>query len=534
MSSARYIEIDSTYRDRNNWPIPSEFEVLIAQSGRKGQMDAVDPVSLSAPLYNRIWRSNSFIASGGSTITVTILSSGVGNAGDTSNILMVSAPAGHLQELENYYVGAVGFDTGASPNVPKFRVLEYLYLGNNRAQFRVQSFGTMAQGDTLDIIDPTDISDPENAYLFIPAGRNGINAYPDCIIYNETRKNFVNALFYDNETHLLKVGDITGLGWANTDYYCLRRQPPAESGVVDNNVPSINNVSLPVATAPSTQNVYRNGFIRINEGTGPVNEARRIVGYETYSGTAVGGSLNTIIFPNSSSNRAGYYNGMFIQITSGVNTGDTRLITNYDPMTRTATVSTNFSVGVISAGDQFAFRNLTTLPFSTEVQPNDTYEIQPFSHDNMNPFSYSGSMVSQQEMVCYEIELLNLILPNKTLNSGLGSRIAFYPFVYVEISNVSGAGAGPKNTIYSNNPNSTTMVFRATIDDVPNPVISSFVKIDGDGMVQTLKFKPNDNLRFSVRLPNGELYRTLDEEEYGPHPPNPELQISAVFSIKRL
>ena len=78
------------------------------------------------------------------------------------------------------------------------------------------------------------------------------------------------------------------------------------------------------------------------------------------------------------------------------------------------------------------------------------------------------------------------------------------------------------------------MVFRATIDDVPNPVISSFVKVDGDGMVQTLKFKPNDNLRFSVRLSDGSVYQTLEPETYGPLPPNPEIQISCLFSIKRL
>jgi len=78
------------------------------------------------------------------------------------------------------------------------------------------------------------------------------------------------------------------------------------------------------------------------------------------------------------------------------------------------------------------------------------------------------------------------------------------------------------------------MVFRAAIDDVPNPNISSFIKVDGDGMVQTLKFRPNDNLRFSVHLPNGQIYETVESENVGPSPPNPEIQISALFSIRRL
>ena len=53
-------------------------------------------------------------------------------------------------------------------------------------------------------------------------------------------------------------------------------------------------------------------------------------------------------------------------------------------------------------------------------------------------------------------------------------------------------------------------------------------------MVQTIKFKPNDNLYFSIFLANGELYETILPEYYSPSPPNPASQISASFSIRRL
>ena len=53
-------------------------------------------------------------------------------------------------------------------------------------------------------------------------------------------------------------------------------------------------------------------------------------------------------------------------------------------------------------------------------------------------------------------------------------------------------------------------------------------------MTQTLKFKPNDNLRFSVHLANGELYETVLKDNVGPLAPNPLVQISALFSITRL
>ena len=78
------------------------------------------------------------------------------------------------------------------------------------------------------------------------------------------------------------------------------------------------------------------------------------------------------------------------------------------------------------------------------------------------------------------------------------------------------------------------MLFRAVVDDIPNPLITPFIKIDGDGMVQTIKFKPNDSFRFGVYLPNGELFDTIIPEFFSPSRPNDIKQISALFSIKRL
>ena len=61
-----------------------------------------------------------------------------------------------------------------------------------------------------------------------------------------------------------------------------------------------------------------------------------------------------------------------------------------------------------------------------------------------------------------------------------------------------------------------------------------FIKIDSDGTKQTIKFKPNDNLHFAVYLPNGKLFKTLIPENYSPNAPNPIIQISALFGLKRI
>ena len=36
MSNPRYLEVDSTYRNRNDWPLAADFQIPIAQTGRKG------------------------------------------------------------------------------------------------------------------------------------------------------------------------------------------------------------------------------------------------------------------------------------------------------------------------------------------------------------------------------------------------------------------------------------------------------------------------------------------------------------------
>lgn len=160
------------------------------------------------------------------------------------------------------------------------------------------------------------------------------------------------------------------------------------------------------------------------------------------------------------------------------------------------------------------------------------YEVILYTKDNYSSLNYSGSMVSQNESVCYEIELISLILPNVTLKTG--SRIAFYPYVFVEFTNVSAPVNSGKNIIYSNNPNALHAMFICPINDTTNPLISSFTKIDSAGMTQTVKFKPNDSLRIRIYLPNGDLFEPVEQDTQPPLPPVPRLQLQAVFSVKRI
>ncbi len=472
-----YIEFDSSYRDRVRFPSAANFEMPISQTGRKGKAQAVDPVCLSVPLL--AWTSNAFSHTpSAASIGGLNISTGLIASATNGTTLMVDAPAAGLwQEADNYYTGAIFQDT---TQVVRRRILYSTYMGASRTRLVLESAlpDAFLVTDDWTIVDPTDLSTLSAPLIYVPQGPTAENAFSEAIMYNETTNEYRPIKDYSATSHIAELDLTTSaggtlVGWTETDNYTIRLLPPNVVSVVA--AATTSTITLTAAAAISTiDDFYNNDFIRV---------------------------------------RAATYG------TSGVTTApetETRRIVDYDGATLTLTVSPPF----------------TAVP-AIVVSPS--VEVLSFTHDNLNPFMYSGSVVSSSEMVNYELELLNLVLPNRTLDVGYnGGNIAFYPYVYVEITNVTAPGAGTKNVIWSNNPNSKRALFRAAIDDIANPIISSFIKIDGDGMVQTLKFKPNDNLGIKVFLPNGEVFATTLPETSAPQPPDPRGQISGVLLCRRL
>jgi hypothetical protein len=466
MSNTRYLEFDSTYRDRTRWPLPAEFEVQLSQTGTKGKIDALDPVSLATPilLYNGEFdqASNTFDITGGAvTSTVAAPVSELGNT-TTPSVFIIEFPGGKLKTTNGFYDGAVMTITTAS-GIEHQRIDSYEFVntsgGLDRGKFTfLTSFSSnVDDADVAVIANPSD-NNATNAQIFIASGSGASNFYIGEFIEDTTIGETRTITAYDGVTHIATLDSPFGGGWAATDAYVIRKARPSETG------------------------------------------------------TLVASTTTSFTLPATSSRIDGFYRGDFIRIIAGGAINEIRRIVSYDGATRAGTVTPPFSIAPGAV----------------------TYEILAFTRDNAVPFNYTGSDVSQQEMVCYEIELLNVVLPNRTLVVGKGSRITFYPYVYVEFSNVSAASAGTKGVIYSNNPNATRMLFRAAVDDVPNPLLSPFIKLDGDGMVQTVKFKVNDNLKFAVHLPDGDVFQTDQTETQSPEEPNPLMQVSVLFSLRRL
>jgi hypothetical protein len=489
MSNKRYLEIDSTYRNREQFPNPSNFTVLISQSGTKDAVHAYDPVSKAAP--TKTWVPNELELK---TATVPYFET---NTGFEFIVTVTNGPTGeNASKTPNYYSGypIEMMDTNSTPKTEPVKIVTWTYLSSGPSEdtfiMTVDPIFTEAPFGVIRFAPASTINDFKQGIIFIPDGYTADSYYTNEIIYNENisllsttqQNNWRTIISYDGTNKLagfdttkpINPANPTNDNWMNFHTLSVRKAPPQYVGTLNIPTDTINtNISF---LLPSNTIINVGDFIRFT-GDDEKDVTCRVINYtgEGQAEDLTSSPQKVRIFP-------------YIVTVSCI------------------------------------------LPFvPTALQ---TFEVLQFSYDNAVPFCYSGSLVSQQEMVCYEIELVNLILPNKTLLSG--GRTAFYPYLHVELQNVSGASAGNTCIIYSNNPNTRKMLFRTAIDDIPNPGISPFIKIDGDGMVQTVKFKPNDNFKFGVYLPNGDPLTLVDQDTSSPVVPDPLVQVSALFSIRRL
>jgi hypothetical protein len=182
----------------------------------------------------------------------------------------------------------------------------------------------------------------------------------------------------------------------------------------------------------------------------------------------------------------------------------------------------------VDANTQY-YPSYTNTMINTQLTPGTLINIVSLARENYVPLNYNGSTVSQNEYVAYELSLVSLNIPNISLVTG--SSIAYYPYVYVEFSVKNNQAP---NLIYSNNPESNKAVFQVAIRDIKDKNITPFVKMSGRSMTQTIKFKPNDCLVFSVFLPNGKLFETVANDFYCPSGTNPFVQIDALVGIERI
>ncbi len=458
MSNTRYIEVDSTFRNRKMFPLPAKFEVPIAQYGERNRLTAIDPISNAAPW--EIFDGN-FTLAGGVTITGAVSAlTGLGALTDVK-IVIVEFPLNSLQQGKNYYVGAVLNDvtTGELRRIEKYCFQEQ-GGGFDRGLFVVDPpFRNIAAGDVIVITNPSS-NFPPNAHIFIPFGMVfDDNFFINFLLEDSTIGETRTVTEYSGVTSIATTDSPFGAGWAPTDSYVLRKEAVFATGAL------------------------------------------------------IASTITTFTLPLTFTTENDAFTGYFIRLTSGPASGDIRRISKY------SNVDAPSTMGTVNPAFSFA-------PGLAD------FELLPFTRDSFVALDYTGSLVSQQQEVCYEIELLNLTLPNQNLDVMFGNRIAFQPFVYVQFT--TSTENRIHSIIYSNNPNAKRALFVAPIDDISNPLVTAYVKIDGDGAVQTVQFKPNTSLKFEVFMPDGRTFKTVLDEQFSPLPPNPLIQIQALFAIRRV
>lgn len=595
MSSLRYFEFDSTYRNRTLYPSPSEFVIDISQTGQKSRDNALDPVSDCSPILE--W-NNSFQELVASNSITDITISPVAPESMINNITfqITTTSAGGFRQVNNFYNGCSIYLTVAGINYAR-RIVSYNYLNLTNAIISLDSpmedlafsvapgVATISNPTPLPTdTTPTPPFTKVSTQFFIPAGAPIDNFYVN--YYIQVLANPVSGILaqtskitsYNGNTRMATLARPTNQDWASDPlanaYFCIRKSIPISVGNIYG--VNINGTALQLDVTKLSgagTNTYNNSGLRIvqtNPGglplavngfsnlSIPANQpfleeaivSNFVAGSGSFGNVTVAGPVTTFtlnggnnffnyigcLVTNTSVNFPNYSTGVItnsVQNTPGQ--GYTYTVTSWSGLTPTdgdswviCTAFINYTMTNPSAGQAFD----QNPPIGPDVYP--TYEIEQFSRENCNPFTYTGSTVSSQQEVCYEIELMNLVLPNTLLISGRGGRAIFYPYLYVELQQVASSNSHQRGIMYSNNPNAYRMLFRALVNDTATPATSPFIKIDGDGMTHAVKFKPNDSFKLGVYHANGTLFETVLQDTTPPTQPNQMAQISACFSFKRM
>ena len=471
----RFIEIDSTHRNRVEFPFQASFVAPFAPSS----INVKDPVLDGAIYYT-------FSSSYQPTVFYP-LKSGTTNS---SPKLYVSNTVPQPSQFDYYagYVILVSYTdsfgntvtgmktvTGYNPTDVSLS-LDTAFSFNDNHNLQAGDLYSLFELNTPSLIHLPLIDSYSNKALSYAEAYNCYYIVDETLSYGTS---IVARLIenYDAGLRYCYLQTPFPTGWTETDSYTIRRTLPLEKWILAS--PTVYNergllvFSLP-PNANSNDGFYVGKYIYFSSNPSPSIE-----------------------------------NGQFTAIYG------TYQIIEYNGFTRKATCYGMYD---------------NTLNDTTPTLGN-IINIVNVAYDNFSPLIYTGTRVSQNQTVCYEIALISIILPNVTLETG--SRIAFYPYIYVELSNTSTPSGASQNLIYSNNPESSRALFIVAISDVVQPINSDFVKLLGR-MRQVVKFKPNDSLRFRVYLPDGELFQPIKKDTFSPYRPDPSLQINALFSIKHL
>jgi hypothetical protein len=168
------------------------------------------------------------------------------------------------------------------------------------------------------------------------------------------------------------------------------------------------------------------------------------------------------------------------------------------------------------------------LPF---VPTNgNTIDLNSFTRDNASTLIYSNNINNTAGNNYYEIEINWLSVPNKLISTGYGGKLDAYPYIYVEFYNAGNQLAN--QVMYSNNPNSINALFKIPVNEYFGDTY--FLTLKDCKQKQTIQIRPDQDLIFNLKLPNGELIEFNEIDTLSPNSPNPLLQVNASIKIRKM
>jgi hypothetical protein len=497
MPIKKYLEIDSTYRNRNMYPNPGSFTVNIAQGITKSQLNALDPVSnaFSEVAFNGDTMNNAEftlnVATGANPPLPIIASSS-----KTTLILTMEVTPILSQDYQVNYLSGFVLSNYQNPNYILRRIIssKFLQVDSTDVENRIMYIQVeidnpipdleIIGANTFTVYNPTTIGDTF-AHFFLPTSKPIDNYYNNFILYNKTKNNYGTITSFDGTTHMAKINDIENLNWELSDVYEVKKEPPSFIGTLDVGLPNFQN-SFDIGRKAGPYCI--NSFLQCSQAQGLFNFI--VVKIIQIIGTFIDENKNIVY------------------------------TTNLDLMT--------------------SYTNYVIVDDVADLLTPFFYEFLSYSYDNSVNFSYSGSMVSLTQPSAYEVSLNSICFPNIVLQNG--GYIWQYPFVYVELENVS-SSSNSLNLIYSNNPNSNKAVFKVPIINTVSDVTKfPFLTFTGNDMTQTITIKPNSDMRLCIKLPNGSIFTPLIfsylkklffDTSYG-QAPDPSVQVSVVFSFQKV
>jgi hypothetical protein len=473
----RFIEIYSKNRNRSQFPLISDFTIPFASTYQiSNPNQAQDPIINGMIYYS--WISSQNING--------IIQSGFLQPGsiDASPIIDPNSWPIPPSDIPDAYIGYIFFQTFQSEDG---RLISGYDPQTGKLKLQLSGYNVLP-GTPYQILDYSTAS-----FIHLPfEDKNGNyiltydQAYNGYYIIDETISYGINIVgrriyYYDNTIRFALLDSPFPSQWDRRDTYTIRQELPLEKWKLN-----------------------IDPYFNKDPSYGPI-------GY-------------VITLPNEASDIDNFYKDKYIYNTE-------TLLTNASLYVIKPILGV-FYIKYYKGSTREAFVNVTQE--TLELLPKTDYMINivNYKKNNFSPLDYTGSLVSVSSSICYEITLIELTLPNVILKTG--SRIAFYPYVYVELTNLSASEKSSTSTIYSNNPKSNKAVFIAPVTDIVEPIISKFVKLGSNSMTQIIKFKPTDSFKFSIYLPNGKLFEPVEHDLPPPYAPYDFLQSHAVFSIKRL